>query len=359
MAEAAAAAQPSAPFVPRALVPISIGRFTVYVYPCIKSTMQPHERAHAYHITLTALTLQNLDLQLQLDTLGHQLNLQAMVDGVVNDWLQFFNDHWYDFCHLTILSFHTITGNVNKDTTMAADSDVLLPVQAGNITNCCWQNIKFVRVQLSLDFATLINVVDPTGPTTLRTEYYLELPQTTRLLTKGVGNAYNLMTFHGPDNLHTLSPAKVKEQLLDKTLQGGPVVLMPASFGRTTARTSGTALRTKIDQKFLRLAFCTVCHTLFLKLCPGYSTQPHAALDHICQVHMDREGNQVVSSIQSYFQQLMSAARPFTNQRDFPISVCAKFMEGLDSHLLTGFRRLFPQHSVVQSLNAIHQQKLL
>jgi hypothetical protein len=187
----------------------------------------------------------------------------------------------------------------------------------------------------------------------------LELPQTTRLPTNGVGNAYILMTFLGPDNLRTLSPAKVKEQLLDKMLQDGPVELMPASFGLTTAQTSSTGLRTEIDQKILRLVFCTVCHTLFLELCPGYSTQPHAVLDHICQVHMDREGNQVVSSVQSYFQQLMSAARPFTNQRDFPISVCAKFMEGLDSPLLTGFRHLFPQHSVVQSLNATHQQKVL
>jgi hypothetical protein len=55
----------------------------------------------------------------------------------------------------------------------------------------------------------------------------------------------------------------------------------------------------------------------------------------------------------------MSAARPFTNQRDFPISVCAKFIEGMDSRRLTGFRRLFPQHSVVQSLNGTHQPKVL
>jgi hypothetical protein len=144
MAEAAAAAQPGAPFVPCMLVPISVGRSTVYVYPCVESTMQPHERAHAYHITLTALTSQNLDLRVQLNALGHQLNLQATVDGVVNDWLRFFIDHWYDFCHLTILSFHTVTGDVNKDTMTAADSDVLLPVQDGNIANCHRQNIKFV-----------------------------------------------------------------------------------------------------------------------------------------------------------------------------------------------------------------------
>ncbi len=55
--------------------------------------MQPYERAHVYHITLTVLSLQNIDLRLQLDALGHQLNLQAMVDGVVNNWLHFFHDH--------------------------------------------------------------------------------------------------------------------------------------------------------------------------------------------------------------------------------------------------------------------------
>jgi hypothetical protein len=74
-------------------MPISVGRSTVYVYPGIDSTMLPHERAHVYHINLTALTSQNLDLRLQLDALGHQLNLQATVDGVVNDWLWFFYDH--------------------------------------------------------------------------------------------------------------------------------------------------------------------------------------------------------------------------------------------------------------------------
>jgi hypothetical protein len=144
MSEAAVVAQAGPPFAPRALVPISVGRLTVYVYPCINSTMLPHERAHAYHINLIALTSQNLDLRLQLNALGHQLHLQAMVDGVVNDWLRFFNNHWCDFCHLTILSFHTTTGDVIEDSTTAADPDVLLPVQDGNIAQCWRPNIKFV-----------------------------------------------------------------------------------------------------------------------------------------------------------------------------------------------------------------------
>jgi hypothetical protein len=102
-----------------------------------------------------------------------------------------------------------------------------------------------------------------------------------------------------------------------------------------------------------------VCNALFLKLCRGYSSQPHAAIDHICQIHSDRDGNQVASMVQAYFQQLMGAAQPFSSHREFPVSVCARFQEGLDPHLQTGFCRYFPQHSVVQLLNTTNQQKTL
>ncbi len=84
--------------------------------------------------------------------------------------------------------------------------------------------------------------------------------------------------------------------------------LQPASFGLTNARTSGVALWVEINSKILQLAFATVCNTLFLELCPGYSNQPHAALDYICQIHINRVGNQDISFVQSYFQQLMSTA---------------------------------------------------
>ena len=38
------------PFIPRALVPVHVGRSTVNLYPIIDTSMATHERAHAYHI---------------------------------------------------------------------------------------------------------------------------------------------------------------------------------------------------------------------------------------------------------------------------------------------------------------------
>ena len=55
----------------------------------------------------------------------------------------------------------------------------------------------------------------------------------------------------------------------------------------------------------------------------------------------------------------MSAARPFYSQRDFPVSVCQKFMDGLDTRLQVGFCLNFPDHSVVQSLEGSHQRRTL
>jgi hypothetical protein len=45
------------PFAPRALVPVNIGQGTVNLYPVIDQTMATHERAHAFHINKTALSL--------------------------------------------------------------------------------------------------------------------------------------------------------------------------------------------------------------------------------------------------------------------------------------------------------------
>ncbi len=75
------------PFVPHALVPVTVGRSTINLYPIIDGNMATHKRAHAFHINKTALLLQYIDLCVQLNALGHQLNLSTTVKGVINDWL--------------------------------------------------------------------------------------------------------------------------------------------------------------------------------------------------------------------------------------------------------------------------------
>ena len=99
------------------------------------------------------------------------------------------------------------------DTMTAANMTILLPVIYGILANRCQPNVKFVRVQITLDFCPLVSV-NPPGLTTLRVEYYVELPQTSRAMLTGVGGGYNLVTYHGPNDLRTLTMRQVQDDIL-------------------------------------------------------------------------------------------------------------------------------------------------
>ncbi len=109
--------------------------------------------------------MQALNLRVMLDALGAQLNLSASVEGMIKEWLLFFQDSWFDFSLLQILSFHNNSGGQVNNTTMVTDPAILLPLQDGPINDCC-KAIKFVRVQLNLNYAVLANV-NPPSPTVL------------------------------------------------------------------------------------------------------------------------------------------------------------------------------------------------
>jgi hypothetical protein len=205
------------PFAPRALVPVSIGHATVNLYPVIDPSMPVEERTYAFQVNKTALASAPVDLRVQLDALGQQLNLAATVDSVCDDWLRFFQDSWCDFSRLAILSFHNDTGGQIQDMTTAANTAILLPVINGNLANCRRANVKFVRVQITLDFRSLVSV-EPPGITTLQVEYYIKLPLTSRAMVNGASAGYNLVMFHGTDDLCTLQSTEVQATILDQTL---------------------------------------------------------------------------------------------------------------------------------------------
>ena len=121
------------------------------------------EHAHAIQINKTALLSQALNLRVMLDALWAQLNLSATVKGMIEEWLWFFQDNWYNFSLLKFLSFHNNAGGQVNNTTIVADPAILLPIQNGPLGQCP-KAIKFVRVQLNLNYPTLANVDPPSPP---------------------------------------------------------------------------------------------------------------------------------------------------------------------------------------------------
>jgi hypothetical protein len=244
------------------------------------------------------------------------------------------------------------------DSITAGDASILLPVQDGVLANCQRAKIKFARVQLNLNFIMLVTLRPP-GNTILQTKYYIKLPQASCDLTNGNNQAYCLMTYLGPGDLRAIAAADFELDILAHTLQDGPIDLLLPTFNLTAARLDRTTLVSEICNKIIMLATPLVLNCLFNQLCPKYSKEPHAALDHIRQTYEDAEGNIIFQPVFDYHWQILSASRPFIDHDLLPISICQIFIDGLDTHLIKRFCTHFPNYSTSQSLAAIHQRNTL
>jgi len=345
-------------FVPLQLVQIQIGKVTVYVYPVVTPNMPIFERAHAFQVVKTATENLPVDMRLIFDAIGTQLNCSAIVDGLLYDWRQTFDDGWYDFANLSIISFHDSAGAQINNTTVAGAPTVLLDVVNGNLANCRQQNVRFVRVSCSIDFAPLFTIRNP-GNTILRVGFYLELPQTTVAMTNGAGVAYNLTTWHGASDLSTLTRDEVRALILEPSMQTGPIALSPADFNLGEANTDSIKVLANIHTKIWQLGWKQIMASIFSQLCPGYSDQPHAVLDHIKQSSVGADGQVVTASVYEYYTRITTAARPFTAQAQYSISVCDRFIQGLDRNLLPSFRKNYPNHSMAHDLSSAYQRRQL
>ena len=345
-------------FVPRDLVTVQVGRLSVSLYPKVETGMPVFERAHAFQVNKSALEPLPIDTRLILDALGAQLNCSAIVDGLMFDWRGLFDAAWYDFTNLTIAGYHGSDGKEIKNCTVPGSATILKPVQDGNKTDCRAADVRFVRVTCSVDFSGLVTIAQY-GPTTLRVGYYLELPQTTEVMTDGLGNEYNLTTWHGVSDLSTLSADEVRIRVLEPCLQDGPIALRPADFNLGDANIDAGSIRETIQAKILRLGFRQICASIFVQLCPGYSDQPHAVLEHIRQTSVGPDGQPVTASVLDYYQRMQNATRPFQMQERYPISVCDRFIQGLDRTILPSFRKMYPNHSLVHDLSGSYQRRMM
>jgi hypothetical protein len=240
------------------------------------------------------------------------------------------------FDNLTILSFHNSAGNIVNDTTTPTNPQVLLPVQDGSLTNCRSQDVRFVRVQCVLDFASLITAALYPTSTIRQVAYYIELPQESRAMMNGVGAAYNLVSFLGVDDLCILTPPVVHTVLLGACLQDGPVLLKASDFNLQNANTDSMdiALNLNIKQKILKLAWHQLCASVFAKICL----------------------NMVSTPVFAYYQRMMNVMRPFSGEARFPVSVCNMLMDGLNSRLVLIFRQNYKNYALVHDLQASFQR---
>ena len=86
--------------------------------------------------------------------------------------------------------------------------------------DCRKQDVWFMWVQCTLDFAPLIKINPYPGGTVLWVSCYNELPQESWAMLNGAGANFTLVSYLGAVDLHTLLPNGVKTTILTPVLQG-------------------------------------------------------------------------------------------------------------------------------------------
>ena len=172
-------------FTQKALVPVKVGGQSVNLYPLLDASMLAADRAHGFHVCKSNLTAAPLSPRQILNAMGQQTGQSAVVEGAVTGLLRHFQDHWTNYRNLTIISWHDSTGTIINNTTVAGNPSFLLPIQNGALANCRQSDVKFVRVQVSVDYTYTMRGVSP-----ICLDFYVELPQTATPMINRVRNAY-------------------------------------------------------------------------------------------------------------------------------------------------------------------------
>ena len=167
-------------FAPRKPKIVSIGKTSVLLYPKVNASMSDLEKAMAFQQNKTALTSADLNQKERILTLADCLDLMLTAESSLADWERKLRHNWANFVNLSILSWHSANSSIINTTATIADASILLPVQNGPANACRTSGMKFVRVQLTLDYANLKRT-DPAPNTMLReniTSNFLKIPLT-------------------------------------------------------------------------------------------------------------------------------------------------------------------------------------
>ena len=339
-----ASAESADTFTPKDPIDVVIGRYTASLYPKITHEMPNYECAYAYHFNTAALRLLPITPAAYLDALGNQLNAATTVDGNKFDWINYYKKNWCNFDKLTILGFHNSAGMIMNDAHLPNDPKILKPVADNLAANDRRPaDVRFVRVKLELDYASYMKEPQPNH--TLSVSFYIELPQDTREIIMGNGQPTMLTTWHGTDDLSSLSVNEIKTQVLARTTYAEPIDLKQAAFNVTTATIDNIEIGQQIERLILILATPTIERAIFAYLCPDYSIKPHAVLENIKQYHKDAEGQIKSDSFKHYCMRFNAASRPFANLDELPLDACAIFIQGMEPDLKSQFVELYPRHA--------------
>jgi hypothetical protein len=224
---------------------------------------------------------------------------------------------WADPSKLTILSYHNSLGTVIADAIDPA-TGVIRPITDGPVDTRRPADVAFAKVRLEIDFQELHYKNDPC---TARFTYFIPLPVGEITFTNAAGGATTRTTCTIPGNPFDLSAEQFRDQVLTPGSVIGPASIADPKLGFSICVIEYAKTIRKIHQDVIALGFESIFQTLLEQAAPGFSNSAHATVEKIKQCFIDKDGNSICLRILEYYNAMINASAPFTNNKTFPYNM--------------------------------------
>ena len=162
-------------------------------------------------------------------------------------------------------------------------------------------------------------------------------------------------TYHGPDDITSLSVEEVCTQILQRAAFAEPLQLTASAAFVSQATIDSTSAMEAMCDCVLKMV------EIFDTICPNYSAKPHAVIESIKQWTVDKDGNTKVQTIREYYTLFSLAARPFAQVKELPVDLCSLFIHGMHPRYKPSFEEKYPRHAEPnkpQSMRMVDRHKM-
>lgn len=317
-------------FVPKDLIPISLDKTTVYVYPKIGTDMISAEKQYGLLVTKASLETANIPIKTKLQALGSLTDAQTII-GILQARLI---SHAISFLqepgNFSLVSYHGKNGKVIPDCT-DSNGD-LIAFNRKSATDRRPEGITFAKISCNIDFTS----IDPSSTEKYPFTYFIKLDTETKTLVDDQNQQIQWTTWYGHGNWARSTNASVvsavfkNSHAIDK-----PFVLMAPEIddGAADVTIDIKSCVNTLESLALDAGWTIITSAVFRQICPNLEQDPIRVIQESHQSGKDTNGEVFVLSVEKYFKAKSCLLNFFPKDGNWPIDVTQDFISGLSQEI--------------------------
>ena len=318
-------------FVPKASIPLSLGKTTVYIYPNIEENWADAEKSYGFTVTKSALESADIPIKTKLQVLGDHTSSTSLVSILQARYIQHLLQFIKTAGNFKVLDYQGRNGKIIIDCTQ--NNGHLKPVNDQTNLNRRPNSIHFVKLTSDVTFTT----VDPNDKQPYPFSFFIRLEQEQRTVQNTTGGDIVLTTFYGQDDwAHTTDQAVIDSIWNSPQSLNKPFNLVPPAIDDSNADAIIEFAKAQLVYENLALeaAWPFISKSIFDQVCPNAIDDPSSVIQQIRQTTTDSEGNTTLLTVNQYFKTIQSMTNFLPKTGTWSIDIVNHFI----NHLIDNVR---------------------